>query len=401
MSILFNADKVRKTALPEVREAIADQVADSYAHRLYLPSDIKMAEEIIRLLATDPAVRVRKVLSFNLQRSSELPRDIMMRLARDVDEVALPILMHSPLLTEDDLLSFIGPSTGLYRLLAIANRDIVTTPVSHALVYHRHPEVSLRLLRNKGADIAVETYHLMMDYYAKLPKILEALVDKGGLPLEIVERLVSLVSGELKDQLMSIYPLRKYQVKLMEVPGTKPLQNISEINLKPSSDSERLGGVLPQKERELMEAKEKIHSLKEKGLLSVSTALQALCEGKIILFEVAVSVLANMPVDNIATIAHVEPEAFRSLCHRAGIPITLAPALTILLDFANHEQILGNTNRGADYKEQLIEYVTSHGYDRTIPLMPYMMALIVNSLHNYTKARTNPDTLKHIAAAMS
>ena len=85
------------------------------------PDDREKAYEILRVMAADAAELVRRAVSLTLKNSPNVPRDVAMRLARDVETVSLPILNFSPVFTDADLCEIVrigGPA----RQIAIASR---------------------------------------------------------------------------------------------------------------------------------------------------------------------------------------------------------------------------------------------------------------------------------------
>src|SRR5262249_19303547 len=71
----------------------AELTADERAH----------AESIIAIMAEDAAVLVRRALAVALKNSPRLPRDIANKLALDIESIALPVILNSPVLTDSDL----------------------------------------------------------------------------------------------------------------------------------------------------------------------------------------------------------------------------------------------------------------------------------------------------------
>src|SRR5215468_1778838 len=65
------------------------------------------AESIMAIMAGDAAVLVRRALSVALKNSPKLPRDIANKLAQDVETIALPIILNSPMLTDSDLVEIV------------------------------------------------------------------------------------------------------------------------------------------------------------------------------------------------------------------------------------------------------------------------------------------------------
>ena len=69
----------------------------------------EMTIEALETLAHDQLPKVRAILAEALKSAANVPHDIIMLLARDVESiVAAPILEYSPLLSDDDLLEIIA-----------------------------------------------------------------------------------------------------------------------------------------------------------------------------------------------------------------------------------------------------------------------------------------------------
>ena len=58
-------------------------------------------------MAKDVELAVRRSLSESLRSARHLPHDVALRLASDVEAVALPILANSPVLTDADLIDLV------------------------------------------------------------------------------------------------------------------------------------------------------------------------------------------------------------------------------------------------------------------------------------------------------
>ena len=86
---------------PDVRAEIAGKVSVTLAGGDIAPEEIALAQDIVRILARDVEVRVRARVAQGLRHARTLPRDVALKLANDVDTVALPVLTDSLVLTED------------------------------------------------------------------------------------------------------------------------------------------------------------------------------------------------------------------------------------------------------------------------------------------------------------
>ena len=88
---------------PDLRVELADKVAASLSGPGLAPGEIALAQDIVRILARDVEAKVRAAVSQSLRRSQHLPRDVALKLADDIDLVALPLLAESLVLTDEDL----------------------------------------------------------------------------------------------------------------------------------------------------------------------------------------------------------------------------------------------------------------------------------------------------------
>src|SRR3546814_9519942 len=70
-------------------------------------SDVCSSDLIFRRLVADAEVLVRQALAANLKTTADLPHDLAVALARDVDSVSLPVLKYSEVLTDDDLIEIV------------------------------------------------------------------------------------------------------------------------------------------------------------------------------------------------------------------------------------------------------------------------------------------------------
>src|SRR6478735_5239105 len=87
--------------------------------------DRESAGEILRIMAADAAELVRRTIAESLKASIDVPRDVALKLARDVESIALPMLNFSPVFTDADLVDIVrlgGPA----RQLAIARRPTLS-----------------------------------------------------------------------------------------------------------------------------------------------------------------------------------------------------------------------------------------------------------------------------------
>lgn len=144
--------------------------------------------DAFRVVLYDAEPLVRLVLAESVKSAPDLPRDILLALARDTATVATPILEHSRLLSEDDLLPIVQRHSPAHRF-AIAGRRLISSRIAAALCRNGERAVTLRLLANDGAAIAEETLHALIDRFPDQPVLIEAIGRRRLLPVSVGSRI--------------------------------------------------------------------------------------------------------------------------------------------------------------------------------------------------------------------
>ena len=125
-----------------VRTRITSKIATGYNSGTYSSAEIKLANEIFRLLLKDTESKVRLAMAEQLKANPEVPHDVIWALANDHHEVASPVLEASPVLTEEDLVTIVKVAREHPKLKAVAKRSSISKEVTHALVEKHDPEVT-------------------------------------------------------------------------------------------------------------------------------------------------------------------------------------------------------------------------------------------------------------------
>ena len=135
VSSLTQADVARLLAEPSTsaRAELADKLASELDSSLLTEAELQIAHDIVRIMAKDVELAVRRSLSQSLRGARHLPHDVALRLASDVEAVALPILADSPVLTDADLVDLVRHGS-TRKQETIAGRDGVPEPVVDVLV---------------------------------------------------------------------------------------------------------------------------------------------------------------------------------------------------------------------------------------------------------------------------
>ncbi|MDG1859086.1 MAG: DUF2336 domain-containing protein [Emcibacteraceae bacterium] len=202
---LNSSDVARLLTEPtaENRAEAATKVSEQFAAGTLSDDERKIAEEIFKIMVKDAEVRVREALSESLKNSDSIPHDVAVTLANDVKEVSMPMLEFSEVLTDSDLMEIIK-SQDSEAQQAIASRASVSSDLAETIVENSADvEVVATLMKNDGADVKEDTMDKVLDKYGEDERVNVPMAKRAQLPLKVTERLVNLVSEQVRDHLVT------------------------------------------------------------------------------------------------------------------------------------------------------------------------------------------------------
>ncbi|MEQ8267984.1 MAG: DUF2336 domain-containing protein [Parvibaculum sp.] len=296
------------------RAEVAAKVARQFADIELAPRERELAHEILGYLVHDVAVNVREALSRCLNDNPEAPRNIVLQLARDIDQVAIPVLERSPVLTDEDLVGLVyyGSSDKQY---AIAGRPEVRAPVSEALALKGDRRAVLTLISNSGAVINEAAATMLVQRYADDADVAAPLVQRGDMPALLVERLIAMVSEQMREYLVVNHEVDDRVAATLEE-QTRERTTTDALVRMGNDDMRAL-----------------VAQLAENGRMSATLILRAACAGEIRFVEAAFAELTSVPDERIWRLIHdVGALGFRAVYARAGMPEALYPAFRRVLD---------------------------------------------------------------------
>lgn len=310
--ILTEADVARLLTdrSPETRISTAEKIAGEFTSGGLSQRERNLAVEIFRLMMQDAETRVRSALSQELKACPYLPHEIAALMANDVEQVALPVLQYSVVLTDADLIEIVQ-SLNRSKQRAIARRARVSAAVSAALVDHGDSEVVIELLRNTGATIEEPALVQVVQQHGENDQVMRPLVDRSELPLTVAERLVHRVSEEMRRVLVLRH---KMSDDLASSLTRRTRERVTVGLLSPGITDAEVQRIVAQ--------------LRVEGRLTPSLLLRMLCEGDLRFFEAAMATLAGIPWLNAARLIHdAGQRGLSALCRAAGLPEQIFPAI--------------------------------------------------------------------------
>lgn len=361
--ITLTEDEVRRLLedkSSESRAEISGRIASSYSNALLDENERQIAEQIFRLLVRDTEINVRTSLAHNLKESTLIPRDIVMSMVNDVNEVSLPMLEYSQILSDSDLLDILHATQESSRYLAISRRNNVSEVVSGTLVSKGDDEVVSSLLNNKGSFISDDVFTKIIDTYKENPSLMESMTNRTRLPISAVEKLVNIVSSNLGDSLKKKYKLPDESIQ-KEVEKNRESETLNLVRSARSHDD--VGNL--------------INHLRDSDRLTPSMILSALCQGNFDFFESSLALLSNIQVENARKLIADRGElGFRAIYNKSGLPDTMFPAVKLLLKIVRELDIEGEQGGSSYYSNRIVERILQYSEENPVENISYIIALV-------------------------
>lgn len=308
--------------------------------------DMKAAQRIIRIMADDAAELVRRALAVTLRCSDVLPRDVAMKLAQDVDSIALPVIGFSPVFTDEDLIRIVRAGDQL-RQVAVASRPFVGREVASAIAAEGVEAAVRALSANDNADLSEQAMGEVLNRFGSSGEVVTALAYRRVLPLDITERLIEAASESVRAHLVSRHAIAP------------------EVAIRLAADARERATV------DLIDQAEKSHDLgvfcqhlDARGQLNASLLLRALARGSMPFFEHALSVLAGVPHARAWLMIHdAGALGLRAIYDRAGLPPRLFTAFRAGVDTWAEMLREGVTPEPSRFQNRMLErFLTQRAY---------------------------------------
>jgi uncharacterized protein (DUF2336 family) len=169
---------------------------------------VALTIETLEYLARDSAARVRAVLAEEIKHLANVPRDVVLTLARDLEHVvAAPVLEYSPLLSDADLIEIIACGQVREVLVAVARRRPLSEKVSDTLVQSLDVPAVAALLVNPDAKIRKETLERVVAEAEEIESWHLPLALRADLSARAVRRIAGFVGAAIIERLAARHDL--------------------------------------------------------------------------------------------------------------------------------------------------------------------------------------------------
>src|SRR3981081_2829747 len=320
-------------ASPLVRQAMAEVFARS--------ADAPAGGALSMLLDDAPPL-VRQAMAEVFARSADAPAAIVQALSLDQASVALPVLEHSPLLIDADLVDIIA--TGNCEMqCAIARRIDLPASICAAIAEVGTPSAALELIENAYAELAPFSWDPIVERHGRPAGIRESMLVLEDLPAATRVALVA----KLSDTLAQFVVARNWLSADRAGRIASEARDRSTVNIAARSRGDDMRGL--------------VRHLRATGQLTAGLVLRALLSGNLELFDTALSELSDLPQARVCALLHDRGGAsLHALLMRAGLPASTFAAFRSALEVSHETGYADTIGGAARLRRRMVERVLTH-----------------------------------------
>jgi uncharacterized protein (DUF2336 family) len=297
------------------------------------------AEGALLMLLDDASPLVRQAMAEVFSRSAEAPAAIVQALSIDQASVALPVLEHSPLLIDADLVDIVATGNGVMQC-AIARRMHLPAAVCAAIAEVGTPAAALELIENPYAELAPFSWDRIVERHGHLAAIRESMLVLEDLPAATRLALVA----KLSDTLAQFVVARNWLSADRATRIAGEARDRCTVNVAARSRGDDMRGL--------------VRHLRATGQLTAGLILRALLSGNLELFDSALVELSGLPRARVSALVHDRGGAsLNALLTRAGLPESTFPAFRAALEASDEIGFAGTVGEAARLRRRMVERV--------------------------------------------
>ncbi len=275
------------------------------------PRERSLMRDILNRLTRDVEMAIRIALAERLADDASVPNDLILLLADDTIEVARPVIMRSPLLSDEDMLRLIAEQDIAHQE-AVAARPHIGETVTAALADCQAESVLVTLVRNATAKITGKTYEVLVEKSRSLANLQEPITKRPDLPPVLASKMCDWVSDALKTYISRNFLIDPAKLDAAMTDAEKAVNSEPPLpHIPPTESSSKL-----------------IDKLFAAGQLKAGFLLRVLHQGQIDLFDLAFARLLNLPLNETRQVLYERgPRAAALACRAVGIDKCVYPTV--------------------------------------------------------------------------
>ena len=195
-------------------------------------------------------------------------------------------------------------------------------------------------MKNEGAELQEDTMEKVLDKYGDDETVNTPLAKRSQLPIKVAERLVNLVSEQVRDHLVTHHEMSSNTVMDLFFNARER----ATANLIHDGDNEIGFAAL-------------VDQLHENDRLTETLIFRALCLGDVIFFELCLAKLAGISIGNAYQLIHDRGDlGLTAIYKKCKFSPDLLPVVSVALDVAK-EMAASASDDPLRYKSRMVERI--------------------------------------------
>lgn len=268
---------------PEARKELTEAIADLLEKNVGV-SENELIADILIALTRQAEMDLRQAIAERLAIMENVPLRLVLQLANDDIEIAAPVLRHSPVLGDLDLV-YIVKSKGPKYWQEIAGRHNLTPYMMNLLAETRDIGTALALAENTVVTLTANALSILTDLAQNSEALAEPLLHRPDMPKDLATRLFRFVGEELK-----VFIKAHFDVEPADIMQAVD-EVIEEFSSAPKNDLMPTEGML-----------EAARQYKKKGQLTIEQMIGTLRRGQVQSFIAQFAVYTELSLPTVDTV---------------------------------------------------------------------------------------------------
>ncbi len=292
-----------KTASVAKRAEATNALARAYLISRMSANDRESAEAALTILAEDPSPKVRYALADAFGSNDRAPRHIVLMLAHDQLDIAMNVLLRSPVLHDAELVELVAAG-GVDQQIAIACRPFKSAAVEAAIAEVGEVDACVGLLMNDHLQLSATVLRRIAERHGRDPDIRNPMLARADLPADVRTMLITGLGDILQEFAVS----RKWMPENRAARSIRDACDRAVVDMAASMSDAELRALA--------------HHAIDEGRMTASFLLRMICGGNIDLFGLSLAQLTGTPEKRMdAILAEGNETAFKAVYNRTGLPV--------------------------------------------------------------------------------
>jgi uncharacterized protein (DUF2336 family) len=349
-AVVEEAQKLLADGSTRSRSLVAAAIARLGDLPRMTPTQREEWRRLVEIFARDRDTVVRAVLAETVKRNPNIPAGAAEQMARDVIDVARPILAHCEALSDEVLIELVEEGDH-DKQDAIVARQHISEGLARVIIDECEQSQVARLAANNGAELSEDDLERILERFDNAWPVVTGLAKRDSLPPAVAAKVVARVTSRLKAGIRvpeaapravdagpppdAAGPMAAVAADAAPVaaPAAPAAMRASPGRAEAVRRPKPVRvGMAAESYCMVEEARTLARQMHQQGKLKPIDALKAVCTGDLAFFEAAIAARADMPLGTVQSMLH-DPRVggFTSVTEKARIPGTFLPLVRAAL----------------------------------------------------------------------